>query len=123
MQVERLAVYRRGIHFVIAGVDDHSDGGANRQRHAVDRAVRHVQVFNLKGSDLRRFARRHFIQRRPFQQRVLFQLLPHQRQRELRPVNRHIEIAQNVGNCADVIFVAVRQHDRANLALDSVSGR
>ena len=48
---------------------------------------------------------------------MLFELLAHQRQRELRSINRHIEIAEDVGNRADVIFVRVREDDGAHHAL------
>ncbi len=43
------------------------------------------------------------------------QTLFHKRQREARPVHRHIQFAQNIRQRADVIFMAVRQHDRANV--------
>ena len=53
VQVERLSVDRRGVHFEIAGVNDDSDGRANRERDAINGAVRDVQIFDLKRADRR----------------------------------------------------------------------
>ena len=57
----------------------------------------------------------HFPQGRLFQKSMLFQALAHQRQREARAKNRHVKVTQDVGQGADVIFVAVRQHNGAHL--------
>jgi hypothetical protein len=51
------------------------------------------------------------------EQCVLFQLLAHQRQREFGAVNRRVQIAENVGDGANVIFVRVRQDDAAHHVL------
>ena len=53
VQIKRQAVDRRGIHLEVAGVDDHTQRRAHRQRHAIDRAVRDVDVFHFKGANLR----------------------------------------------------------------------
>ena len=58
-----------------------------------------------------------FVQFRCIEQAVLFELFAHQRQRELRAVNRHVQIAKDVGNRADVVLVRVRQHDGAHHVL------
>jgi hypothetical protein len=49
-----------------------------------------------------------------FQQAMLFELFLDDGQRELRAVHRHVQLRQNVGNRADVIFVRVGQHDGAD---------
>jgi hypothetical protein len=46
---------------------------------------------------------------------VLFQLAFDVGQRELGRVDRHVEFGKNPGQCADVVFVAVRQDDAANV--------
>jgi len=50
------------------------------------------------------------------EQRMLFKFLPHQRQRELRAVNRHVQITKNVGDRANMIFMRVRQDDGSHHA-------
>ncbi len=114
MQVEGLAVDRRLVHLEVAGVDDHAQRRAYRQRHAIDRAVRDVNEFHVEWADLHVPPGEHFAQVGLVQQAVLFQALAHQRQRELRAVDRHVQIAQNIRQRADVIFVPVRQHDGAH---------
>ena len=104
-------------------MDDHAQRRAHRQRHAIDRAVRDVDELDLERPDLHVSPGNHFAQVRLVQQAVFFQALAHQRQRELRAVNRHVQVAQNIGQRADVIFVAVRQHDGAHHVRDSASGR
>ena len=114
VQIERLPVDWRRIHLVVAGVNDHARRRAYRQRHAIDRAVRDVDVFDAEASDLRAIAGLHFAQVGRIQQPVFLQPLAHQRQRESGAVDRHVQVAQDVGQGADVIFVPVRQHDGAH---------
>ncbi len=44
-----------------------------------------------------------------------FQPLFYQRESEARAVHRHVQVAKNVRQRADVIFVSVRQDNRAHL--------
>ena len=46
---------------------------------------------------------------------MLFQALVHQREREARAVDRHLQVAQDVGQRADVVFMAVGQQDGAQV--------
>ena len=111
MHVERFAVYRCVVNLEVAGMNDHADRRPYCQRHAINRAVGHVQIFNRKRAEHRGVARFHFVQRGFFQQAMFFQLFLDDGQRKFRAVNRHIQFGKNVGNRADVIFVRVGQHD------------
>src|SRR5229473_3261594 len=115
VKIERRAANRRLINLEIARVNDHAERRADRQRNAVHGAVRHGNKFNLERANLHQPAGNHFAQRRGFQQSRFIQAFFHQRQRESGSIHGNIEVAQNVRQCADVIFMAVRQHDRAYL--------
>ena len=114
MEVERLSVDRCRVDFEISRVDDYADGRADRERDAVNRAVGYVQVLDLERPERRRIARRDLVQLGRIEQSVLLELLSYERKRELRPIHRHVEVAQDVRDRADMIFVPVRQDDRAN---------
>ena len=88
VQVERLSIHGSRIHFVIAGVDDDSNRRADRERDAIDRAMGHVQVFDLERPDLGDLAGRDFVELRRIEQGVFFEFFSHQRERELRAVYR-----------------------------------
>ncbi len=111
MQIERGAVHGSLIDFEIAGVDDHAERRSNRQGHAIHGTVRHGDEFNLVGADFNEAAREHFAERRGLQQSRFVEAFFYQCQRETRSVHRNIQIAQDVGQRANVIFVAVRQHN------------
>ena len=107
VQIERRAVDGRLINLEIAGVNDDAERRAHRQRDAIDGAVRHGNEFDFERADLDQAAGHHFAQRRGVEQAGFFQALFHQRQREARSVNGNVQIAQDVWQRADVIFVAV----------------
>ena len=117
---ERVQIKRRTTHgclidLKIPSVNHHAERRANRQRHAIHRAVRHGNEFNFKRPHFHQPPRQHLTQRARLQQARFIQTLFHQRQREARPVHRYIQIAQDIRQRPDVIFMAVRQHDRADV--------
>ncbi len=69
----------------------------------------------VNGADFNALAGLHFVQLGIVQQAVLFQAPLHHRQREGRAINRHVDLAQQERHRADVIFVAMRQDQRADL--------
>ena len=111
MQIKRLPVDRREVHLKIASMNHDSHGRANGQRHAVNRAVRHADELDFKRSYFHLAPRNHFAQVRLFEQSVFFQTLVHQRQRKSRPIDGRVQVAQNVGQRPNVIFMPVRQQD------------
>ena len=48
VQVEKLVVSGRGVHFEIARVDDYAHRGSDGQRHAAHNGMRHVDQFHAK---------------------------------------------------------------------------
>ena len=112
MDVEMLAVDRRLIDLEIAGMHDRSRRRMNRQRDAIGHAVRHAQELDLAVADADALARLHGDQPIAGIDAVLFELRPHERQRQRRAVNRTVDERPHIRNAADVIFVAVRQEQR-----------
>ena len=123
MQVKRLPVDRRLVHLEIAGVNHDADRSANRQRHAVDGAVRDAYELHFENADFDFAPGNDFAQIGLVEQAVFFQALLYQRQREARAVDRRLQVAQYVGQRADVIFVTVRQKNGAQVLRGSASGR
>ena len=115
VQIKGRAVDRSLIDFEIPSVDDHAKRRADGQRHAIQRAVGYGNEFDFEWADFDRAAGQDFAQRGGIEQARFFHALFHERQREARSVQRNIQIAKNVRQRADVIFMAVRQHNRANL--------
>ena len=106
VKVEGLAVDRSWINLEIAGVDDDAHRRSNRERDAINGAVRHVQINSISYGPSRRGGRATlrliwWIRAgRASSRRFL-----HERERELRAVNGHVEVAENVGQRADVVFM------------------
>ena len=75
----------------------------------------HGNKLNFKRTDLHQAARNYFAKRGRLQETRLVEALFHQRQREACPVHGNIQIPQNIGQRPDMIFMAVRQHDCADL--------
>ncbi len=100
------------VDFEVAGVDDDAERSADRKRDAIDRAVRDGNKFDLEWVNFDEAARRDFAERRGIKQASFFETLFDEREGEARAEHGHVDIAKNVGKCADVVFVAVRQDDR-----------
>ncbi len=115
MQIKLVVIHRCLIDLEIARMNHHAHRRPDRQRHAINRAVRHRNKFHFKRPDLHQPSRHRFKQLRRIQQPRLRQPLLHQRQREPRPINGHIQVAQNVRQRPDVILMPVRQHNRPHV--------
>ena len=115
VQVEGLAVERRLIDLEVAGVQQHALRRAHDDRHAVGHAVRDAHELQRERSDRNRRSGLDLDRLRL--ERVLLELVLDERQRQRRAVDRAVEMRQHVGHAADVIFVAVRQHQRLQLSL------
>ena len=98
-------------------MDDHADRCANGKCDAIDRAVGDVEILHLKRTDRADLARSDLVELCGGEQPMLFEFLAHQRQREFRTVDRHVQVAEDVGYCADMVLVRVREDDRAHHAL------
>ena len=87
----------------------------DRQRNAVDQAVRHLDGIDGERPDLEALAGLDLVELGVVQQPVLFQLALDVGQREFGGVDGDVQLRQQPGQRADVVFVAVRQHHGAHM--------
>ncbi len=115
VQVEGLAIRRGEVDLEVAGVHNQPDRRVDRQRHAVHQRVRHVDRQDRERPNRKAASRHNLDQVRIVKQTMLFELPFEQRERELRAINRHIQLGEYPGQSANVILVTVREHDRSDL--------
>jgi hypothetical protein len=94
-------------------MDNHTHGRPDSQGYAIDRAMGDMKVFDLERADDRRLSRGYFVEFCRIQQPVFLKLFADERQRELGSIYRNVQVAKDVGNTTDVIFMRVREDDRA----------
>jgi len=111
--VRRLAVQRARVELEVAGVHDGADGRADRQADAVRDRVRHADGLDAERAGLDAVARANHPEVRRLGEPVLAQSLRDERQRQGRAVHRHRRLAEQIGQGADVVLVAVGQDDGA----------
>src|SRR6266566_8248414 len=114
VHIERGAVHRRVVDLEVAGVEDNPERRADRERDAIDRAVSDADEFDFIRSDLDAPAGENFAQRNFVEQGGFFEALLYQSESEPRAVDGHVEIPQNIGQCADVVLMTVREDDGAD---------
>ena len=115
MEVERFAVRRREVDLEVTGVQDDSHGRVNRKRNAIDQRVRDADRHDGEGPERKAFAGDHLDQIGVVEQPVFVQFAFDQGQRELRSVDWNVELGQDPGQAANVVFVTVRENDRLDL--------
>ena len=122
VQVEGLVVERREIDFEVAGVDDDADGRFDGEGHAVDQRVGDADGLDGEGAEGEFLLRRDLDERGFVEQLVLFEFAFDVGQRELGGVDGNLELAEDPGQAADVVLVAVGENDGADvlLVLDEV---
>ena len=106
-----LAVDRGLVDLEVAGVQDDAERCVDRQRNAVRHAVRHADELDLEWPDGDALAWPHRLGRRVLQP-VFLQLLFDHRQRQRRTDDRPGNVGHHVRHRADVVLMAVRQHER-----------
>ncbi len=108
----QLAIRRRGIKLVVAGMDDAANRGLDGQAHAVREAVAGVEELHGEAADLDFGLRGDRVQRHFAQQPVLAQLAFQQPAGQRRGIDWGLQpLFDHVGQAADVVFVAVGQED------------
>ncbi len=123
-EVGRLAVNGGRIEFEVASVDDESGGGADRQPGAVDDGVGGAVEFHLEGAEIDVLAWIDPVEAGPLRQSVLFQFPLQQTDGQAGAVDRRIpELLEEKGDGSDVIFVAVGQHQGADVLLPAIQRR
>src|SRR5712692_226550 len=115
MQIEGSTVHGRLINLKVPRVNNHADRCADRQRHAINGAVRDRDELDFVRPNLHEAAGENFTKCGRLEEARFFETFLDERQREARSVNRYVQIAQNVRQRADVVFVAVSQDDGAHV--------
>ena len=115
VQVEVLAIDRRLIDLEIARVHDRPGRARDRERHAARHAVRDPDELDDERPDGHLVPRPDRLEAILRVDAVLHELWLDQRKGHRRAVDRTVEERQHVGDAADVILVAVRQHERLHL--------
>src|SRR5277367_3040566 len=108
VQVEGSAVDGCLVDLEIASVNDDANRRADGEGDAVDGAVRYGNELYFVWADLDEAAGGDFAERGGFEKAGFFEAFFYQGEREARGVNGNVEIAKDVSERADVIFVAVR---------------
>jgi hypothetical protein len=112
VEIEAGAVYGRLVDLEVTGVNDDAERRADGERDAVDGAMRDGNKFDLEGVNLDEATGCDFAQRGGIEEACFFEALFDEREGEARAVDGHVEVAKNVRQGADVIFVAVGEDDR-----------
>src|SRR3954466_2945952 len=115
MQVEEAVVGGRGVDLEVARMNNDADRGVNSERDAVDETVRDADRINGEWSDGEALSGFNLDQFGIVEQAVFFQLVLDVGERKLSAIDRDVEVGENGRQRADVVFVAVRENDAANV--------
>src|SRR3954468_12045215 len=115
MQIEKSIVGGRGVHFEVAGMDQHPERSMDGECDAIHHAMRNLDRMNGERSQLESLARLDLVHLCVIEQAVFFQLALDERQRELGPVDGDVQLGEDPRQSANVIFVRVGEDDAANL--------
>src|SRR5208337_3586659 len=115
VEVEEAVVGGRCVNFEVARMQHDAERRLNGERHTIDQAVRYLQRMNGEGSNLEAFSGTNFAEVGVVEELVFVELIFDVGQRELRAPDGNIQFAENPGQSADVVFVAVRKHDAAHM--------
>src|SRR3954469_15232138 len=87
----------------------------DRKRHAINDAMRDLDGVNGERTEGETLAGLDLVHLSIVEQSVLFEFPFHQGEGEFRSVNRDVEFGEDPGQSTDVVFMAVRQDDAADL--------
>ena len=118
MEVEGFTVGRRQVDFEVAAVDDDADRGFDGEGDAVDKGVGDADGLNGECAEGELFTGDDFDELGIFQS-VFFKLAVDVGEGELGAVDRDVELGENPGKSADVVFVTMGQDDGADVLLFS----
>jgi hypothetical protein len=96
-------------------VQDDADGRVDCERHAVHQRVGDADGHDGERPQRKAFAGQHLDQVGVVEQAVLVQLAFDISEGELSAVDGHVQLGEDPGQAADVVFVAVREDDRLDL--------
>src|SRR5579885_117796 len=116
VKIELPVVHRRLVNFEITGVDDDAERSADSKRDAVDGAVGDGNEFNFIRGDFDAAAGKNFTKDSGIEEIGFLEALLNQSEREARAVNGNVEIAKDIRKRADMVFVAMREDNGANVS-------
>ena len=100
------------VELEVAGVDDEAAGGTDGQAHRVGDAVADAEELDVDVAELDVVARADLVDRGLLEQAPLLEFDLHEPRGEGRCVDGDVDVADQIGDRADVVLVAVRDHDR-----------
>ena len=112
-EIDHAALRRGKIDLEVAGVDDDACRRVEREAHRVGNRVVHVDQLHVEAAEMNVRARRRHMQP-DMAEIVLLELVLDQRDRQRRAVDRHADLFEEVRQRADVVLVAVRDHNAAD---------
>ena len=115
-EIGRAAVDRRLVELEIARVEDRSEFGRDRERTTAGEAVVDVDELGLDAAVLDDVAGLHGDEV-AIADLLILELRANERERERRAHDRNVELAQQIRDAADVIFVPVGHEQGAKLVL------
>ena len=115
-QIRRRSVHRRVVDLEVPRVHYQPRRRPNRQPEGVGDAVTDPEPLNLEGAYTEAFALLNQSQVRAVQESVVSQLHPYQPQRQPGRVHRHVQLRQDEGQRARMVFVPVGDEDGPHLA-------
>src|SRR5579885_877860 len=114
VQIEEAVVGGRRVDFKVARMDHHPERGMNGERHTIHQAVGDLDGMHGERADPDALPGADFAQISVIKQAVLVELVFHIGKRELGAPDGNIEFGKHPGQRADVVFVAMGEHDAAH---------
>ena len=107
LQIRRLAEHRRIVYLEISGVEDDSRRAEDRQGGAVGDGMVRLDEFHVEVPQRDRVAVLHHEQLRGIRDLVFLQLPADEGDGKPRRIDRHVQLLQDIGQCADMVLVSV----------------
>jgi hypothetical protein len=120
LAIEQLAVHRRLVDLEVAAMDDYSRRGANRQGNRIRSRMSDPDRLDFERSRLENSPRYKGSQVRSVKF-TFDETPPYERERDVGSIDRHVELAQKMGQRADMVLVRMGKNyglDRHVAALE-----
>ena len=115
MQVEGLVIEGGEIDFEVAGMDDDADRRVDGEGYAINQRMRDADGLDGEGAEGEFFFRRDLDERDFVEELMLFELAFDIGQGEFGGVDGNLELAEDPGKSANVVFVAMSEDDGADM--------
>ncbi len=115
LEVEGLAVGWGKVDFEVAGVEDDADGRVDGEGDAVDERVRDADGHDREGPEGEALAGQHLDQVGVVEEAVFVEFALDEGEGEFGSVDGNVQLGEDPGQAADVVFMAVREQDGFDL--------